>query len=100
MKKYPKYPIVVLCITLLLILTSLVMTFVGAFRGEEGDAFLKTGIAGLVIIPPLGWVMVAVYNRVHRDEQVVNEMLDNADSGKDDKANDAEDGEPDESADA
>jgi uncharacterized membrane protein len=86
MKKYPKYPIVVLCITLLLILTSLVMAFIGAFRGEEGDAFLKTGIAGLVIIPPLGWIMVAVYNRVHKDEQTVNDMLDQADSGEDDKA--------------
>ena len=76
MTKYPKYPIVVLCITLLLILASLVLTFVGAFRAESGEPLFKTGIAGLVIVPILGWVMVAVYNRVHKDEQTWNEMVD------------------------
>lgn len=86
-----KYPIVVLCITLLLILVSLVLTFVGAFLGEAGDAYWKTGITGLVIVPALGWVMVAVYNRVHKDEQVVNDMMKNGKNGKADAPEDTED---------
>ena len=80
--KMKKYPIVVLCITLLLILASLVLTFVGAFLGEAGDAYWKTGLAGLLIVPPLGWLMVVVYNRVHKDEQAVNDMMKRGNGGK------------------
>lgn len=70
-----KYPIVVLCITLLLVIASLVLTFVGAFTGGTEDPLFKTGIAGLIAVPTLGWVMVAVYNRVHMEETVVDKMV-------------------------
>jgi|GEM_PF-3098447 Predicted membrane protein len=68
MKKYPKYPIVVLCITLLLVLTSLVLTFIGAFQTGSNSPLFKTGFAGLLVVPILGWLMVNIYNRVHKDE--------------------------------
>ena len=51
------------------------------YRGDGGSAFqdrdplFKTGIAGLIAVPTLGWVMVAVYNRVHMEETVVDKMV-------------------------
>ncbi|MBP5354631.1 MAG: hypothetical protein J6Y67_05800 [Lachnospiraceae bacterium] len=76
MKKYPKYPIVVLSITLLLVIASLVLTFVGAFRGGSTDPLFKTGVTGIIIVPMIGWVMVSVYNRVHKDGQAWNRQVD------------------------
>lgn len=68
-----KYPLVVLSLTLLLFLASLVCTFIGAFSGKE--AFFRTGIAGLILVPMIGWIMVAVYNRVHREDHVWEEIV-------------------------
>ncbi|MBO4627301.1 MAG: hypothetical protein J5645_04960 [Lachnospiraceae bacterium] len=65
-----KFPIVVLSITLLLVLVSIVITFIGAFSGEEGVPLFKTGLFGIVFVPIFGWVMAASYNRVHKDDYV------------------------------
>ncbi|MBR6019060.1 MAG: hypothetical protein IK055_02455 [Lachnospiraceae bacterium] len=63
-----KFPVAVLCITLLLVIVSLVLAFIGAFRPEDGTPLFKTGITGLMVFPILGWVMVAVYKRVHLED--------------------------------
>ena len=68
MRKTPKFPIAVLTITLLLFITSLVLAFVGAFRSGAQDPLFKTGAAGFLIVPSFGWLMVVIYNRVHRGE--------------------------------
>ena len=63
-----KFPIVVLSITLVLVLASIVLTFIGAFSGESGQPLFKTGVFGIIFVPIFGWLMAASYNRVHRDD--------------------------------
>lgn len=56
-------------------LTAIVLTFVGAFLGgDTGKGLLFTGMFCFVAIAVLGWVMIAVYNRVHKDEQGLTEI--------------------------
>ena len=81
-----KFPLVVLSLTLLLVLASIVFTFIGAFTGKE--EFFKIGIAGLILVPMMGWIMVAVYNRVHREDDTWKEIV-----AKNQKSDSAADGE-------
>ena len=60
-------------------LASIVMTFVGAFMGGDlGKGFLFTGMFGFVAVAVLGWIMITVYNRVHREEFEVQQMIEEA----------------------
>lgn len=68
MKK--KFPQIVAITTLVLVALSIVMTFVGAFvEGELGQALLFSGIFGFVAFAIFGWILLAVYKYVHRDEE-------------------------------
>jgi len=68
-----KFPIVVLSITLILVLVSIVLTFVGAFSGESGRALFQTGLFGIIFVPIFGWIMAATYNRIHGTDTVIFE---------------------------
>ena len=71
-----KFTRVIAILIVALELASIVLTFVGAFMGgETGKGFLFTGMFGFVAVAILGWLMITVYNRVHRDEFAVNGML-------------------------
>ena len=71
-----KFSRVVAVITLLLVLASIVVTYIGAFmKGSTGHALLMTGIFGFVAFAILGWVMIHVYERVHMDEEVNEELI-------------------------
>ena len=74
-----KYTRVVAILIVVLELVSIVLTFVGAFMGGElGSGLLMTGVFGFVAFAIFGWILITVYNRVHRDEQEVNRMLTEA----------------------
>ena len=79
MRNTPKFPIAVLMITLLLFIASLVLAFVGAFRSGAGDPLFKTGAAGFLIVPSFGWIMVTIYNRVHKEDKNLNAAAARAD---------------------
>lgn len=90
-----KFPIVVLSITLVLVLVSIVLTFIGAFSGESGLPLFKTGLVGIIFVPIFGWLMAASYNRIHRDDPPAPAKPGNddetADFAEDDAATDTED---------
>ncbi len=72
---------VVAIITLALVLAALGCTIAGAvMSGELGKSFLLTGVFGFVAVPILGWFMIRIYERVHRDEDVNEELLKKAKS--------------------
>ncbi len=65
-----KFPQIVAITTLVLVALSIVLTFVGAFvEGDLGQALLFSGIFGFVAFAIFGWILLAVYKRVHRDEE-------------------------------
>ncbi len=90
-----KFPIVVLSITLVLVLVSIVLTFIGAFSGESGLPLFKTGLVGIIFVPIFGWLMAASYNRIHRDDPPAPAKPGNddatADIAEEDVATDTED---------
>lgn len=66
---------VVAVITLVLIFLSIVATFIGAFTdGDMGKGFLFGGIFGFVFFAILGWAMITIYGRVHKDDEEVKKM--------------------------
>ena len=74
-----KFTRVLAILIVVLELASIVMTFVGAFMGGElGQGFLFTGMFGFVAVAVLGWIMITVYNRVHREEFEVQKMIEEA----------------------
>ena len=78
-----KYTKVVAILIAVLELASIVLTFVGAFTGgKTGMGLLMTGMFGFVAVAVFGWVLITIYNRVHRDEFAVNEMLKEADASE------------------
>ncbi|MBO4398507.1 MAG: hypothetical protein J5795_00075 [Lachnospiraceae bacterium] len=83
-----KFTRVLAILIVVLELASIVMTFVGAFMGgERGQGFLFTGMFGFVAVAVLGWIMITVYNRVHREEETVTQMiLDAENSAEEEKA--------------
>ena len=46
--------------------------------GDLGKGFLFTGMFGFVAVAVLGWIMITVYNRVHREEFEVQQMIEEA----------------------
>lgn len=71
-----KFTQVVAILTIVLVLASIVLSFVGAFMGgETGKSLLMTGVFSFVGFPVFGWILIAVYNRVHKDEYEVDDML-------------------------
>lgn len=73
---------VVAWIMVVLVFASIVLTIVGAFcKGDVGKGLLLTGMFGFCAIAVLGWVMITVYNRVHRDENTVRDMLKDGKEG-------------------
>ncbi len=64
-----KFPQIVAVITLVLILVSVVLTFVGAFmEGPVGEGLLFTGIFGFVFFAIGGWILIRVFRWVHRED--------------------------------
>lgn len=64
-----KFSRVVAVITLILIGLSIIATFIGAFIGGElAKGFLFSGIFGFVFFAIVGWAMIRIYERVHKDD--------------------------------
>lgn len=64
-----KFPQIVAVITLVLILVSVVLTFIGAFmKGPVGEGLLFTGIFGFVFFAIGGWILIRVFRWVHRED--------------------------------
>ena len=65
-------------IIIALVAIAIVLAFVGGIMGGDlGKGLFLTGMFGFIAIPVLGWVMITVYNRVHREETIVEEMISN-----------------------
>lgn len=72
-----KFQQVVAVITLVLILISVIVTFVGAFTsGNLGRGLLFTGMAGFVFFAILGWAMIRIYDRVHKEKEDADEKAE------------------------
>ena len=85
-----KFTRVLAILVVVLELASIVMTFVGAFMGGDlGKGFLFTGMFGFVAVAVLGWIMITVYNRVHREEFEVQQMIEEAGREAEEPAADA-----------
>lgn len=64
-----KFPQIVAVITLVLILISVVLTFIGAFmKGPVGEGLFFTGIFGFVFFAIGGWILIRVFRWVHRED--------------------------------
>ncbi len=75
MKK--RFPQIVAIVTLVLILISVVITFVGAFMdGELGQALLFAGIFCFVAFAIFGWILIAVFKWVHKDAEANEKLLE------------------------
>ena len=69
-----KFTKVIAILIVVLEITAIVLTFVGAIMGgETGKGLLFTGMFCFVAIAVLGYVMITFYNRVHRDDTVYEE---------------------------
>ncbi|MBO4280848.1 MAG: hypothetical protein J5872_03290 [Lachnospiraceae bacterium] len=78
-----KYTRVIAILIVVLEIASIGMTFAGAFIGGDlGRGFLFTGMFGFVAVAVLGWIMISVYNRVHKDEFEVNAMMKEAEEAE------------------
>ncbi len=63
------FPQIVAVLTLVLIVVSIVMTFVGAFtEGALGEALLFAGIFCFVAFAIFGWLMISLYKWAHRND--------------------------------
>ena len=54
---------------------AIVMTFVGAVTGGADSGLFITGVLLFVAAAAFGWLLIAVYNRVHKDEEETNKLL-------------------------
>ena len=54
---------------------AIVMTFVGAVTGGADSGLFITGVFLFVAAAAFGWLLIAVYNRVHKDEEETNKLL-------------------------
>ncbi len=75
-----KFTKVIAILIVVLEVTAIVLTFVGAIMGgETGKGLLFTGMFCFVAIAVLGYVMITFYNHVHKDDPVAAEtVLDSA----------------------
>ncbi len=87
-----KFPRVLAWLTILIVLAGIVMMFVGGITQIKG--WWELGLFSVIIIPMFSWVMLAIYKRVHADEDLILQMQEERE-----KAN-AVNGTPKEPADA
>lgn len=77
---------VVAVLTLLLVFASMILTIAGAVvPGSTGKALLFTGIFGFVGFAIFGYILIAVYERVHMDEDVNEKLFDKSERNKKNK---------------
>jgi len=65
-------------VAILLLITeaaAIVMTFAGAVTGGLESGLFITGVFLFVAAAAFGWILIAVYNRVHKDEEETNKLL-------------------------
>lgn len=70
-----KFTRVVAILLLIIEAAAIVMTFVGAVTGGADSGLFITGVFLFVAAAAFGWLLIAVYNRVHRDEEETNKLL-------------------------
>lgn len=72
-----KFTRVVAILLVICEVVSIGLTFAGAFIGGKlGRGLLATGMFGFVAAAVFGWILITVYNRVHKDEFAVNAMME------------------------
>lgn len=82
-----KFTRAVAILLLIIEAAAIVMTFVGAVTGGADSGLFITGVFLFVAAAAFGWLLIAVYNRVHKDEEETNKLLLEAEK----KAREAED---------
>lgn len=70
-----KFTRAVAILLLIIEAAAIVMTFVGAVTGGADSGLFITGVFLFVAAAAFGWLLIAVYNRVHRDEEETNKLL-------------------------
>ena len=70
-----KFTRAVAILLLIIEAAAIVMTFVGAVTGGADSGLFITGAFLFVAAAAFGWLLIAVYNRVHKDEEETNKML-------------------------
>jgi len=70
-----KFTRVVAILLLIIEAAAIVMTFVGAVTGGADSGLFITGVFLFVAAAAFGWLLIAVYNRVHKDEEETNKLL-------------------------
>ncbi|MBO4669704.1 MAG: hypothetical protein J5648_07055 [Lachnospiraceae bacterium] len=70
-----KFTRVVAILLLIAEAAAIVMTFVGALTGGAESGLFMTGVFLFVAAAAFGWILIAVYNRVHKDEEETNKLL-------------------------
>ncbi len=70
-----KFTRAVAILLLIIEAAAIVMTFVGAVTGGADSGLFITGVFLFVAAAAFGWLLIAVYNRVHKDEEETNKML-------------------------
>lgn len=82
-----KFTRAVAILLLIIEAAAIVMTFVGAVTGGADSGLFITGVFLFVAAAAFGWLLIAVYNRVHKDEEETNKLLLDAEK----KARESED---------
>ncbi|MCR5466711.1 MAG: hypothetical protein K6F11_07730 [Lachnospiraceae bacterium] len=70
-----KFTRAVAILLLIIEAAAIVMTFVGAVTGGADSGLFLTGVFLFVAAAAFGWLLIAVYNRVHKDEEETNKLL-------------------------
>jgi positive regulator of sigma E activity len=70
-----KFTRAVAILLLIIEAAAIVMTFVGAVTGGADSGLFITGVFLFVAAAAFGWLLIAVYNRVHKDEEETNKLL-------------------------
>lgn len=70
-----KFTRAVAILLLIIEAAAIVMTFVGAVTGGADSGLFITGVFLFVAAAAFGWLLIAVYNRVHKDEEETSKLL-------------------------
>lgn len=70
-----KFTRAVAILLLIIEAAAIVMTFVGAVTGGADSGLFITGVFLFVAAAAFGWLLIVVYNRVHKDEEETNKLL-------------------------